>query len=159
MAANNKYETLCGMLLFSAFGLIVETTFTGCAAFWDGSFKGGVSLLMIPVYSLSYVLGIYTLPYIEKTVIFKPVFRLPIIVIVIYSIEWTFGAFYKSIGLIPWHYDHGWASDFSNGNITLYFLPAWVLFSLIVIPVLKIIQEISPILITKIESEISPLNH
>jgi len=158
MSASNKYETLCGMLLFSAFGLLVETAFTGLAAFWSGSFKGGVSLLMIPVYSFSYCLGIYFLAYIEKTVIFRLFYRIPLIVIVIYIIEWCFGAFYKTLGLTPWHYNHGWASDFSNGNITLYFLPAWVLFAFIVIPVLRIIQSITPILIIKIQSEISRAN-
>lgn len=153
MAANNKLELLTGMLLFSIFGLLVETLFTGVAAAWSGSFKGGVSLLMIPVYSLSYCLGIYTLPYIEKTIIFKLAFRLPLIVFVIYTIEWGFGSMYKSIGLKPWHYEHGWASDFSNGNITLYFLPAWLVFALIVVPVVKVIKKISPELLIVIKSE------
>lgn len=155
MAANNKLELITGMLLFSVFGLTVETIFTGVAAAWDGSFKGGVSLLMIPVYSLSYCLGIYALPYIENTFVFKPVFRLPLLVLVIYSIEWGFGFFYKSIGLKPWHYEHGWASDFSDGNITLYFLPAWLVFSLIVIPVINVLKKISPDFLKLIKSELN----
>lgn len=154
MASSNKFDILCGALLFSVFGLMVETLFTGFAAAWNGSFKGGVSLLMIPVYSLSYCLGIYVLPYIEKSILFKLPYRLPLIVVTIYTIEWIFGAFYKSISLTPWHYEHGWASDFSNGNITLYFLPAWLLFSLIVVPAIKVIQNISPIVLSNIKNEI-----
>jgi hypothetical protein len=154
MTANNKNELIVGMFLFSVFGLMVETLFTGILAAWSGSFKGGVSLLMIPVYSLSYCLGFYSLEYIEKTILFRVYFRLPMIVIVVYIIEWVFGAFYKSIGLLPWHYQHGWASDFSNGNITLYFLPAWLLFAFIVVPVIKIIRKLSPVLIQQLKSEL-----
>lgn len=156
MSANNKSELITGMLLFTVFGLMIETMFTGLAASWVGSFKGGVSLLMIPVYSLSYCLGIYALPYIKKTIMFKLIFRLPLIILVVYIIEWSFGAFYQWAGLTPWHYNHGWASNFSNGNITLYFLPAWLIFAIIVIPVIQIIQKLSPIIITLIKFELSP---
>lgn len=155
MTANNKYALIIGMLLFSVFGLMVETVFTGVFASWAGSFKGGVSLLMIPVYSLSYCIGIFSLPYIEKTQLYNLTYRLPLIVLTVYIIEWIFGAFYKMIGLLPWHYEHGWASDFSNGNITLYFLPAWLLFAFIVVPVIKIIQGISPELIKQIKKNAS----
>ena len=152
MTVNNRQELITGMLLFSVFGLMVETVFTGVLASWSGSFKGGVSLLMIPVYSLSYCLGVYSFKHLEKTILFKVYFRLPLIVITVYMIEWGFGAFYKSINLAPWHYEHGWASDFSNGNITLYFLPAWLIFAFIVIPVIKIINGISPKLIQQLKA-------
>ena len=147
----NRAQLITGMLLFSVFGLMVETVFTGLFAAWSGSFKGGVSLLMIPVYSLSYLIGIKVLPLVENTLLFKVQFRLPLIVLVVYSIEWIFGAAYQTIGLLPWHYDHGWASNFSNGNITLLYLPAWLFFALIVVPAIRIIQNISPIVISNIQ--------
>lgn len=155
MIKTARNELITGMLLFSVFGLMVELTFTGLGAFWSGSFKGGVSLLMIPIYSFSYYLGIKILPIIENTDFYKWYIRLPGIVLIVYAIEWVSGAFYQSTGLLPWHYKHGWASDFSNGNITLYFLPAWFLFALIVIPAIRIVQRISPVFIESLSKEIS----
>lgn len=149
MSKNTKVVVV-GMLLFSIFGLMIETTFTGLGAWWSGSFKGGVSLLMIPVYSLSYLLGIVAIKYLADTVVFEMKFRIPIIVVTVYSVEWFFGALYQKMGLLPWYYDHGWASAFSNGNITLYFLPAWVFFGLIVIPAMKIISKLSPVLLQEL---------
>ena len=61
--------TIIGMLLFSVFGLTIETIFTGFFASWGGSFKGEVSLLMIPVYSLAYIIAIKALPIIKKTIL------------------------------------------------------------------------------------------
>ena len=148
-----RAEILCGMLLFSAFGLMVEIIFTGLGEFWSGSFKGSVSLLMIPVYSLSYILGVTALPVIRETILFKLSFRIPLIILTVYIIEWAFGAFYAALGLTPWYYDHGWASEFSNGHITLYFLPAWAGFSLIVVPAILIIQEISPNVVNELKKQ------
>lgn len=153
MTDNKALILLTGALLFSVFGLMTETVFTGLAAFWAGSFKGSVSLLMIPVYCFSYLLANWLLPKVEHTVFFKLPIRVPAIVITIYIIEWGFGAAYKAIGLVPWHYQHAWASDFSNGNITLYFLPAWIGFALIVIPVIRIIKVISPALLEEIKAQ------
>lgn len=153
MTHNKNLLLFTGALLFSVFGLMVETLFTGVAAFWQGSFKGGVSLLMIPVYCFSYLLAIWLLPKVEQSVFFKLPLRITGIIIIIYIIEWGFGAAYKSIGLVPWHYEHGWASDFSNGNITLYFLPAWIAFAIIVIPVIRIIKAISPTLLGEIRDQ------
>lgn len=150
----SRKELITGMLLFSVFGLMVETTFTGLSAAWSGSFKGGVSLLMIPVYCLSYFIGIKALPLIENTTLYRWYFRLPLIVVTVYSIEWSFGALYQSVGLHPWHYNHGWASEFSNGNITLYFLPAWLFFALIVVPAIRIVRNISPTFLELLSREI-----
>jgi len=155
MKNSSRKELFTGMLLFSVFGMMVETTFTGIAAFWDGSFKGSVSLLMIPVYSFAYFLGVYTLPYIQNTRLFEWQIRLPLIVLVVYAIEWVAGAFYQTIGLLPWHYNHGWASNFSNGNITLYFLPAWFLFAVIVVPAIRIIEKISPVFLEQLTKAIN----
>ncbi len=150
----NKSEFFCGMLLFSVFGLMVELSFTGLGSAWAGSFRGGVSLLMIPVYSFSYFLGIHVLAKFENTIIFKWYFRLPLIVLTVYVIEWIAGALYKSVGLTPWHYEHGWASDFSGGNITLLYAPAWLFFAVIVVPAIKIVSRLSPILLQLIRTEI-----
>lgn len=154
MNTSSRNELITGMLLFSVFGLMVEITFTGLAAFWSGSFKGSVSLLMIPVYSFAYFLGIKILPIIKNTIFYKWYFRLPGIVVIVYMIEWVSGSFYQSIGLRPWYYNHGWASNFSNGNITLYFLPAWLLFAIIVVPAIKMAQSISPVFLEVLSKEI-----
>ena len=60
---------------------------------------------------------------------------------VIYAIEWNWSALYAALGLHPWHYEHGWASDFSGGHITLLYLPAWLVFGLRVVPVWEAIRS------------------
>ncbi len=145
-----RTHLVLGMLLFSVFGLMIEIIFTGIFAFWSGSFKGQVSLLMIPVYSLSYYLGLKLLPLVEDTQLYELKYRLPGIVLIVYTIEWIFGAFYQGIGLLPWYYDHGWASDFSNGNITLLYVPAWLFFAWIVVPAIRTVEGISPILLVQL---------
>ena len=67
--------------------------------------------------------------------------RLPAAVVVIYAIEWNWSALYAALGLHPWHYEHGWASDFSGGHITLLYLPAWLVFGLRVVPVWEAIRS------------------
>lgn len=137
-------EQIAAAGLFAVFGLLVELVFTGVFSGFSGSFLGHVSLLMVPVYATAYfamgpLLGLLarldwdTLP-----------IRLPLAVLVIYTFEWSFGAAYRAMGLQPWYYDHGWASDFSDGNITLYYLPAWLVFAWIVVPARRAVRDLAP---------------
>ena len=73
-----------------------------------------------------------------------PLWRLPLTVLAIYAVEWSFGAAYAALGLWPWHYEHGWASDFSGGHITLLYLPGWVLFAWGLLPVWRAVRALSP---------------
>lgn len=141
---DRRLEGLCGALLFAGFGLVCEIVFTGAFAAWSGSFKGHVSLLMIPVYMFAYAIGRPLLAALARAGRDRLAVRIPLTVVLIYAIEWIAGALYHAIGLDPWRYEHGWASDFSDGNITLYWLPAWIVFAWIVAPVVRVIAEISP---------------
>jgi hypothetical protein len=129
--------TVWGAALFSMFGLCMEVVFTGLGAWWDGSFKGSVSLLMIPVYTAVYLMIGPLLATAQDFGITRPAVRVPPTVLLIYAVEWSFGASYERLGLEPWRYHHGWASDFSHGHISLYYLPAWIGFALAVVPVWK----------------------
>lgn len=133
-----------GALLFAMIGLLAEVAFTGLGAGASGSFRGHVSLLMIPVYVFAYLLAGPVQSLFDLLGWRSAALRIPFIILVIYGIEWSFGAFYQSIGLRPWHYDHGWASEFSNGNITLYWLPVWTVFALCVYPVVRAVDAVIP---------------
>jgi hypothetical protein len=135
------FRLLLGPLLFCAFGLCTEIAFTGLAAGVADSFRGQVSLLMIPVYAFVYVVIGPLLTAADRLGLDSTWRRLPAVVVAIYAIEWSWGALYASLGLQPWHYDHGWASDFSSGHITLLYLPAWLVFGLVVIPVWRAIRS------------------
>ncbi len=136
-----------GGALFTVFGLGTELVFTGVSAGWSGSFRGHVSLLMIPVYVFAFFLAPPLLAALERRGWQRPAIRLPATVLLIYAIEWGWGAGYGAIGLTPWHYDHGWASDFSGGRITLYYAPAWLVFAFLVVPVIRTIQRLAPLLV------------
>ncbi|MCZ6782542.1 MAG: hypothetical protein O7G30_04445 [Proteobacteria bacterium] len=135
---------LWGSLLFSMFGLCVEIVFTGASAGRGGSLRGHVSLLMIPVYMAAYLVTGGGLRLAERWGLTHLAVRIPVALVVIYAIEWAFGAAYQSLGLSPWHYDHGWASEFSGGAVTLYYLPAWTLFAIIVVQVWRVVHAVSP---------------
>jgi len=137
-------DELVGALLFSMFGLCVEVAFTGLKAGVGGSFIGGVSLLMVPVYALAYLLIGPLLRLARRRDLMRPLLRIPLTVAGIYAIEWSFGAAYQSLGLRPWHYQHGWASDFSGGHITLLYAPFWALFAAILVPVHRAVQDAAP---------------
>lgn len=135
-------SVIWGAALFAMFGLCMEVVFTGLAVGWDGSFKGGVSLLMIPVYTLVYLMIGPALAALRHLGLARLAVRVPLTVIIIYAVEWSFGAGYERLGLEPWRYHHGWASDFSHGHITLYYLPAWIGFALAVVPAWKFAQAL-----------------
>lgn len=137
-------RTLSGAVLFSMCGLCMELLFTGLWAGWGGSFLGQVSLLMIPVYALAYFGVGLLMRASERAGIDQRLLRVAVIVAAVYAIEWGAGAAYRAAGLAPWHYDHGWASDFSGGNITLYYLPFWILFALLVVPVWRLARALGP---------------
>jgi len=80
-----------GALYFSMFGLCMEIVFTGLWAGWDGSFRGEVSLLMIPMYELAYALLVTVVPWLES----------------------------------------------------LYYLPAWVVFALLIVPVAEHVRGLA----------------
>lgn len=140
---NRVLEFAFGALLFSMFGLCTEIVFTGLWSGWGDSFLGRVSLLMVPVYTVAYALLVFVLPALERRGLGRVAVRLPLTVLVIYIIEWGAGATYAAIGLTPWHYDHGWASSWSSGHVTLYYLPAWFIFAWLVVPVGRFVQEIT----------------
>lgn len=132
---------LQGMVLFVAFGLCTEILFTGVGEGLGGSLRGSVSLLMVPIYALGWALlgpalqamravGLGTAP------------RLAITVLAIYAIEWSFGAGYAAAGLWPWRYAHGWASDWSGGHVTLFYLPFWLVFAAALPPVHAAIRSL-----------------
>ncbi len=135
-------SAIWGAALFSMFGLCTEVVFTGAVVGWEGSFKGSVSLLMIPVYTAVYLMIGPLLAAAEHLGLMRLAVRVPLSVIIIYAVEWSFGAGYERLGLEPWRYQHGWASDFSHGHITLYYLPAWIGFALAVVPVWKFAQAL-----------------
>ncbi|MGH0033509.1 MAG: hypothetical protein ACQGVK_00635 [Myxococcota bacterium] len=130
--------------MFVAFGLCTELCFTGVSASWAGSFRGQVSLLMVPVYLLAYVAIGPALSQLERRGWTRLTTRVGLGVALVYGFEWSFGLLYGALGLRPWHYDHGWASDFSGGCITLYYLPAWALFVLLAERVWRIVSDLAP---------------
>jgi hypothetical protein len=132
-----------GALFFGMFGLCTEIVFTGLAAGWAGSFRGTVSLLMIPVYALAYVLLVAAVPRLEALGMDRAPVRIPILVLAIYAVEWAAGAAYAAIGLTPWHYEHGWASDWSGGYVTLYYLPAWIVFAFLLLPASRLVARLA----------------
>ena len=124
-------ELVWAALLFSVFGLCTELVFTGFAASWEGSFRGQVSLLMVPVYALAYGVVGLALRVISRFDLRLGLWRVALGVLLVYAIEWSAGAAYGSLGLRPWHYEHGWASNWSNGLVTLYYAPVWAIFVVI----------------------------
>lgn len=128
-------RALAGTLLFVAFGLCTEIVFTGLSEGPRGSFRGTVSLLMVPVYAVAWALLGPGLRALRTAGLYAPQWRLPLTVLAIYAVEWSFGAAYAAAGLYPWHYRHGWASDFSDGHVTLLYLPFWLVFAAILPPV------------------------
>jgi|SRR6185436_7993490 len=146
---------LAGAAHFSGFCLCNEIVFTGISEWIQGSFKGSVSLLMVPVYLASFTIissGIYQ--YLKKHIINMFV-RAIFIVMIIYTVEYLSGTLYFALGLEPWRYHHGWASDFSNGAITLYYAPAWYVFSFIVVRVEDMAAELAPLTERLFERETS----
>lgn len=139
-------SSVVGALLFAAFGVCTEIVFTGVWAGADASFKGQVSLLMVPVYVTAYLLIGPLLRFAGARGVTSRWKLVPFGVLVVYALEWSFGAFYQELGFRPWRYDHGWASDFSGGHITLYYAPAWCLFVLIAVPVYRAIRRVAPLL-------------
>lgn len=135
---------LWGGLLFVAFGLCTEIVFSGVLAGWAGAFEGEVSLLMVPVYALAWLVLGPLLAALARAGIDRPAVRLPLLVAGIYAVEWTFGAAYASVGLHPWHYDHGWASAWSGGHVTLLYLPAWCVFAVLLPPVHRTLRRVAP---------------
>lgn len=126
-------------VLFIAFGLCTEIVFTGVSAGFGGNFRGEVSLLMIPVYALAWAVLGPGLALLKRLGFDGAAVRLPLTVVAIYAIEWAFGAAYATAGLWPWHYEHGWASDFSNGHITLLYAPFWLVFAAVLPKVRELI--------------------
>ena len=124
-------RTAFGCLGFVLFGLGTEIAFTGLWAGIDGSFRGAVSLCMVPVYALAYAAGRPLLTRLRTHGLDRLAVTLPATVLLIYGIEYLSGSAYAALGLVPWHYEHGWASDFSSGHVTLLYLPFWAAFAAI----------------------------
>jgi hypothetical protein len=137
-------QLVCAAALFSTFGLLVELTFTGVWAGLGESFRGHVSLLMIPVYTAAFLAIEPLMGILARLDWTAPRYRIPLTIIVIYAFEWVFGAGYEAVGLRPWHYEHGWASDFSGGHITLYYLPGWFVFAWMVLPAERMARALAP---------------
>jgi hypothetical protein len=135
---------LAALALFVAFGLCVEILFTGLAEGVGGSFRGQVSLLMIPVYAVAWLLLGPALRGLRAIGWSGAPRRLPLTVLAIYAVEWSFGALYADMGLWPWRYAHGWASDFSNGHVTLLYAPFWLVFAALLPPVHRAIRAAAP---------------
>lgn len=131
---------LVAALLFSAFGLCVEVLFTGLKSGLRGDLMGTVSLLMVPVYSSAYVL-IGAVLHLGWWKDLPATLRVAITVVAIYTIEWGFGVTYHALGFEPWRYDHGAASEFSGGHVTLLYLPFWCIFALVVIPARRFARD------------------
>lgn len=138
---------LAALGLFVAFGLCVEIVFTGLSQGAGGSFRGQVSLLMVPVYALAWLLLGPGLRALRGLGLDAPRWRIPITVLVIYAVEWSFGAFYAEMGLWPWRYSHGWASDFSEGHVTLLYAPFWLGFAALLPRVHRAIRAAAPRLV------------
>lgn len=133
-----------GCILFSMYGLVNEIIFTGIFS-WFPTLKGTVSLLMIPVYSVSYLLLVSNI-YKKLTRFAENIFlRSFFVVLIVYFVEYIFGNVYFFMGFNPWKYHHGWASEFSNGAITLYYLPFWYIFAFIVVHIGDIVSSMAPI--------------
>lgn len=135
---------LAALGLFVAFGLCTEIVFTGLAEGVGGSFRGQVSLLMIPVYAVAWILLGPALRGLRAIGWSDAARRLPLTVLAIYAVEWSFGAFYAEMGLWPWRYTHGWASEFSDGHVTLLYLPFWLGFAALLPPVHRAIRAAAP---------------
>ncbi|HKJ23929.1 MAG TPA: hypothetical protein VKB65_03850 [Myxococcota bacterium] len=135
---------LAAVALFVAFGLCVEIVFTGLAEGAGGSFRGQVSLLMIPVYAVAWALLGPGLRALRGLGLDAARWRLPITVVAIYAVEWSFGTLYAEMGLWPWRYSHDWASDFSGGHVTLLYLPFWLGFAALLPPVHRAIRAAAP---------------
>jgi hypothetical protein len=135
---------LAALALFVTFGLGVEVVFTGLAEGTGGSFRGQVSLLMVPVYAVAWLLLGPALRGLRALSLDDARWRLPITVAAIYAVEWSFGAFYAEMGLWPWRYDHGWASEFSGGHVTLLYLPFWLGLAALLPPVHRAVRAAAP---------------
>jgi hypothetical protein len=138
------WRYLWGAVLFTMFGLCTEIVFTGILSWWGGSFRGQVSLLMIPVYASAYVFARPLQRRMDEAGWSSPRVQVPLAVLLVYTLEWSFGETYAAFGLWPWRYEHGWASDFSNGHITLFYLPAWTFFGFVVMRVLRVVGHAAP---------------
>lgn len=125
-ATAGRREQILATGLAVCAGLLVEVVITGLIAGIRGNLIGHVSLLMSPVYAVALHLVEPIRHGLRRHGLFGPRVRIPIVVLVIYGIEWASGAVYRSIGLEPWRYDHGMASEFSDGLITLWYIPLWL---------------------------------
>ena len=124
---------IVGCLLFSIVAMMIEVTFTGIGAGPSGNFIGHISLLMAILYWIVFLLSGPLFSLLRLMKLRNLFLRAFVLVFVIYAFEWSFGALCRMAGFVPWDYTgHGWATDFSNGNITLYFAPAWYLYALMI---------------------------
>ena len=100
---------------------------------------------MFPVYAISYLLlssGVGK--WIDQR--FPNIFlRSLMVVVVVYLVEGISGNLYFLMGLEPWRYHHGWASDFSNGAISLLYAPFWYIFAFLVVRIGDVIEAVSPV--------------
>jgi hypothetical protein len=86
---------------------------------------------MIPVYAFAYAIGRPLLAALRAGGLDRRAIAIPLTVGLIYAIEYASGSAYAALGLAPWHYEHGWASEFASGRVTLLYLPFWAVFAAI----------------------------
>lgn len=112
---------------------------------------------MVPVYALAYVVIGFVLAALERRGMPGLTGRILLGVLLIYTLEWGFGLAYGAMTLRPWHYAHGWASDFSGGLVTLYYLPAWALFVVVAERVWRIVSAVAPHVDRAVRHEVAGL--
>ena len=133
---------ICGAFLFSLGAMMVEVFFTGVQSGPSGSFQGHISLLMAILYWIVYVSSARLFRLLDRLKLKNRFLRAFALVFIIYAFEWSFGALCRAAGFMPWDYTgHGWATDFSHGNITLYLAPFWYLYALIIEPAIRCVRH------------------
>jgi len=135
-------QHLVGAILFAIVGMTVEVFFTGLQRGPSRNFMGGVSLLMAILYCVVYWSSAPIFRWMYRIKLRNRCARAFFLVFVIYAFEWSFGALCRVVGFVPWDYTgHGWATDFSQGNITLYLAPFWYIYGLFVEQVIVSIRK------------------
>ena len=127
-------NSILASIIYSLLGLLTEVIFTGVYNF-KKKFKGEVSMLMIPVYSSSYLLMTSVFGDILRSQ--HQIIRYLAITLMIYVCEYTWGFLFDTFKIKPWHYTHKikllrkYFSLHINHRVNILYLPLWVIFAII----------------------------
>lgn len=115
-------------LIFASLGITVEVVFTAIQTLSFGAnstLEGHSYMWMLPIYAM---IPLLLWAFEDKIIRFKIFVRLPLYVLLIYAVEYSYGTFLRAlIGVCPWEKMYLVSSWNVDGLIRLDLFPLWAL--------------------------------